>query len=213
VCETPGTHRQRQSLRFPKGGEGGPSPPRQVSVTANPLVASPGVDDNMQRLDEHDETIIALLGYAVARAQLFEYAMAKLLEVQRHDPAVPLDERWPEITTWLTAGGRENTRRARLPRAIKQDLRAVVEARNAVAHVAYCAYVTGRGNRGDCAVDEWSTWLGDQTDKLGPAYNGVMSIVAALREEGLDEEGLLRSWRTWIPAPIEPLSYPAVASP
>jgi hypothetical protein len=41
-------------------------------------------------LDSADLSIVTRLGYATALAQLFEFAMLKLLEVQRHDLKVPL---------------------------------------------------------------------------------------------------------------------------
>jgi hypothetical protein len=38
--------------------------------------------ENRENLDEDDEAIILLLGYAVARAQLFEHAMVRMLEAK-----------------------------------------------------------------------------------------------------------------------------------
>lgn len=88
----------------------------------------------------------------------------------------------------------------------------MVECRNAVAHFAYRAYVTGRGNRGDRAVAEWADWFVTQSEQLGRAYNGVVSVTAALRPEELDDEGLTTVWRRWVADPVERLSYPAVAA-
>lgn len=46
------------------------------------------------------------LGQAVARAQEVEVVMVRLLEQQRQDTSLPLDDRWDEISAWLgmTAG-------------------------------------------------------------------------------------------------------------
>jgi hypothetical protein len=73
-------------------------------------------------------------------------------------------------------------------------------------------YVTARGNRGDRAVAEWGDWFVTQTKKFGKAYNGVISITLALREGELDEEGLVRVWREWVPDPVEPMVFPSVAA-
>jgi hypothetical protein len=51
-------------------------------------VYSVGWRGGPEQLDEHDHTVITRLGYAIARAQLFEFAMVKLLEAQRQDMAI-----------------------------------------------------------------------------------------------------------------------------
>jgi hypothetical protein len=168
--------------------------------------------ENEENLDEHDETILLALGYAVARAQLFEHAMLKMLEAQQHDLDVPLDERWAEIRDWLRESAGTTSGRLQVPKPIRNDLSAVVEARNRVAHDCYRMYFTARGNRGDRAVAEWGDWFVTQTKKFGKAYNGVISITLALREGELDEEGLVRVWREWVPDPVEPMVFPSVAA-
>jgi hypothetical protein len=87
----------------------------------------------------------------------------------------------------------------------------VVECRNIVAHHAYRTYLTARENRGNRAVDEWISWFDEQIEKLGPAYNGVMAIVIALRDEALDDEGLVKVWRNWIPEPVGPAFVPTIS--
>jgi hypothetical protein len=168
--------------------------------------------ENRENLDEHDETIVLLLGYAVARAQLFEHAMLKMLEAQKHDLDVPLDQRWAEIWKWLKESAGTTSGRLRVPKPIRKDLSAVVEARNRVAHDSYRMYTTARGNRGDHTVAEWGDWFATQTKKFGDAYNGVMSITMALREGELDDEGLIGVWRSWVRDPVEPMSFPPVAA-
>jgi hypothetical protein len=46
------------------------------------------------------------------------------------------------------------------------------------------------------------------TKKLGTAYNGVISITQELRKGKLDDEGLVRVWREWVPNTVEPISFP-----
>jgi hypothetical protein len=60
-----------------------------------------GIVPYVESIDDLDRDVVLRLGYAVARAQLLEFAMAKLLEAQRQDMAVPLGERWDEIRGWL----------------------------------------------------------------------------------------------------------------
>ena len=51
-----------------------------------------------------------------------------------------------------------------------------------------------------------------QSKKLGAAYNGVMSITFELRKGDLDDEGLIRVWRKWMPDSVEPMSFPWVGT-
>ena len=106
----------------------------------------------------------------------------------------------------------EDEQETQRSQADQVDLIELVESRNAVAHHSYRAYLAARGNRGDRAVEEWAAWFNTQIGKLGPAYNAVTSIALLLREETLDDEGLLRVWRESIPAPVEPLSFPCPAA-
>jgi hypothetical protein len=139
--------------------------------------------------------------------------MLKMLEAQQHDLDVPLDERWVEIRDWLRESAGTTSGRLRGPKPIRNDLSAAVEARNRVAHDSYRMYVTARGNRGDRAVAEWGDWFVTQTKKFGKAYNGLISITRALREGELDDAGLVRLWRQWVPDPVEPMAFPSVAAP
>ena len=38
-----------------------------------------------------------------------------------------------------------------------------------------------------------------------------MSIVIALRDEALDDEGLVKVWRNWIPEPVDPVFVPTIS--
>src|SRR4051794_13751598 len=61
----------------------------------------------MSRDPSDDERIYLRLGIAMSKAQLLEVVLVKLLEAQRQDLSLPLDDRWAEISKWLdkTAGG------------------------------------------------------------------------------------------------------------
>jgi dolichyl-phosphate-mannose--protein O-mannosyl transferase len=71
--------------------------------------------------------------------------LVKLLEVQRQDTAMPLDERWPEIRKWLKASAGKTSGKLAVPGAIRKDLIALVECRNRVVHDAYRAYQAALG--------------------------------------------------------------------
>jgi hypothetical protein len=148
----------------------------------------------------------------MARAQLFEHAMVKLLEVQRHDLAVPLEPRWAEISQWLMAPAGTTSRRPNIPERIRADLKAIVDCRNSVAHASYRGYVAAREKRGARAVDAWTEWFDEQISKLGVAYNGVMSITAAVRDGSLNDDALTRERRKWVTEPVAPLSFPPTAA-
>ena len=159
-----------------------------------------------ESLDEEDYRVLARLGYAVARAQLWEFAMLKLVETQRHDSAVPLDDRWPEIETWLTkwtAG--KVARELSVPDEIAVDLITAANRRNVVAHHAWRYYITARGRRGDSAVAHYCDWFDEEAQMMGFAFNGVMTIRAALAASARPLAGavVLGLWRQSVPDPIE----------
>src|SRR5215212_8695481 len=86
-------------------------------------------------IDTLDEDVVLFLGYAVARAQLFEQALLKLLEAQRFDADVAVEERWPTILAWLTrltAG--KAARMLCVPEPLAADLSALVKRRDFVVH-------------------------------------------------------------------------------
>lgn len=161
----------------------------------------------MEELDDLDRTILSRLGYAVARAQLWEFAMLKLLESQRHELEMPFADRWLEIERWLTKwpAGRI-AHELHVPEAVAADLTAIVARRNLVAHHAWRFYLAGREKRGDRAVAAHAAWLDEQAAAMGRAYNGIMALVAKTREEGqADEDGVLAVWRRHV---HEPVSHP-----
>jgi hypothetical protein len=172
-------------------------------------------DDRNEQLDDDDRTILCQLGYATARGQLFEFAILKLIEAQRHDLSVPLDDRWDEVEKWLTtwtAGRAANE--LRVPEAVGADLRAIVRRRNLVAHHSWRFYLGWRGKVGDRAVAEYTDWFVEQARLMGLAYNGVMTILGRLRDSANPPEDadVIALWRGCVPDPVEDVSVPDQAA-
>jgi hypothetical protein len=168
-------------------------------------------DDRTERLDDDDRAILCQLGYAIARCQQFEIAMLKLVEAQRNNLSVPLDDRWAEIQAWLTkwTAGRAADE-LRVPEEIASDLRAVVGGRNHVVHRAWWFYVGWRAKVGERAVAAYTEWLVEQAQLMGRAYNGVMTILGRVREDANPPEDaeLVTLWRDCVPDPVKDVSVP-----
>jgi hypothetical protein len=171
----------------------------------------------VEKLDNLDKEILSALGYAVARSQLLEHSLLKLLEVQRHDLTLPLEERWAEIQRWMTrmtAGAAANE--LRLPEAIIAELKNAVERRNLVVHQVWSLYLIARRKRGDAAGRAYLPWLREQAAVLGRAYNGVLAINNAARQIAparLSYEITLARWRTRVAKPITAPELPPEALP
>jgi hypothetical protein len=180
-------------------------------VTRRTVNAMSTDDDRTERLDDDDRAVLCQLGYALARGQLFEIAMLKLVEAQRHDLSLPLDDRWVEIEKWLTkwtAGHAADE--LRVPNEIAADLHAIVGGRNHVVHRAWWLYIGRRAKVGDRAVAEYTEWLVEQARLMGRAYNGVMTILGRLREDAdpPDDAALIALWRTCVPDKVEDVLLP-----
>jgi hypothetical protein len=94
--------------------------------------------------------------------------MVKLLEAQHYDVERPLDERWDEISGWLKLTAGRLAGKLGVPSSVAQDLRALVQRRNRVAHESWTDYVTARGAaQGDAAAEDWAQWLATQAALLG----------------------------------------------
>jgi hypothetical protein len=170
----------------------------------------------MEALDEHDYRILARIGYAVARGQLFEHAMLKLVEVQRHDTTVPLDERWPEVEKWLTKWTAGTiARELSVPDEMAADVKEAVARRNVVAHQSYTFYFVAREKRGDRAVEEYRNWLDEQARVLGRAYNGLIRVLNALKGSPtpLPTSAVFEIWREDVPAAFDPFTIPGPQGP
>jgi len=162
----------------------------------------------VEELDDEDRDVVAHLGYALARAQLFEFGMTKLLEVQRHDLRVPLDERWHEIKKWLKLTAGQLRSELGLTSAISDDLRRLVDRRNQVVHQTWLAYQTSRGGTGGASAPaDYVRWLEEQAELFGHAYNGLMALVEARRAHPSQAfaDVAEATWREHVPEPLKPL--------
>jgi len=161
----------------------------------------------MESFDDLDREVVMHLGYAVARAQLLEHALVRLLEAQRFDVSGPLDDRWDDISRWLNCTAGQLANQLNVPETVAEDLKAVVRKRNAVAHRAWTDYRTARDiAQGDAAADDWIAWLDEQAERLGRAFNVVIRLVRASREahpEPVEAAEIERAWRAEFPEPIE----------
>jgi hypothetical protein len=170
--------------------------------------------DQAEKLDDDDHRVLARLGYAVARAQLFELALLKLLEVQRHDLDLPLEERWPEVQKWLTSWtAGKAARELHLAEAIAADLVNVVKRRNFVTHHAWLFYLAYKERHGGGrAATAYIEWLDEQARYLGLAYDGLMALTEMGRAKlRLDLEGdeALPVWRYSVTEPVPKADAPA----
>jgi hypothetical protein len=171
--------------------------------------------DHPEQLSDDDHRVLAALGYAVARAQLFELALKKLLEVQQHDLNVPLEDRWPEILEWMTkwTAGRA-AKELQLPEEVASDLVNLVAGRNQVVHNAWLIYVANKDLPGrDKAADESTAWLDEQARRLGLAHDALMALVdfgrAGLPMDLTGEEAV-PTWRHFLTEPVGEVDPPKV---
>jgi heme A synthase len=157
--------------------------------------------------DDVDHRIFLRLGYAVARAQLLEAAMVKLLEAQQQDTRLPLDERWDEIATWLGLTAGQLRGKLGVPGTVAIDLKHAVDRRNRVAHQAWMLYSLARDRQ--ASADTWAPWLADEAAMLAQVTHGLArltELVRAIRESGaeVDPAELERVWRETVPEPVAP---------
>jgi hypothetical protein len=153
--------------------------------------------------DAGDRRIIRRLGYVMVRAQLFEIAIVKVIEAQRHDLTVPVDDRWSEIEGWLELPAGRAAKRLHLHEEITADLKQLVERRNVVAHKAWVLYFGQREKYGDRAIQVYAEWLERQAQALGYAYNALMEIMTLLHERyDLSGDEMLEIWRRHFPTAL-----------
>jgi hypothetical protein len=159
--------------------------------------------------DAGDRRIIRRLGYAMVRAQLFEIAIVKVIEAQRHDLTTPVDDRWSEIEGWLELPAGRAAKRLQLHEEITADLKELVVRRNVVAHKGWVAYVGQREKYGDGAIQVYVAWFDQQIEMLGNAYNALMEIVVVVRDRpDLSRDEMLEMWRRTFPTPLWPVEIP-----
>jgi hypothetical protein len=170
-----------------------------------------GAAENAERLDEDDMFIVTALGYAVARAQLLEYAMLKVIEAQTHDVTTSVDDRWPEIEKLMKLTAGQAARKLNLPASVVAELKALANRRNLVAHNAWTMYLAQRGNRGDRAVRAYADWLDDESRAFGRGYNGLMALLTVLRDRpDARQVDVLATWRDRVPEPVAAVTVPHV---
>jgi hypothetical protein len=147
----------------------------------------------------------------MVRAQLFEIAMVKVIEAQRHDLAVPVDDRWAEIEGWLELPAGRAAKRLHVPEEIAADLKQLVGRRNIVAHKGWVFYIGQREKYGDGAIEAYAAWLDEQAKAFGYAYNVLMAIMTLLRERSdVSPDEMLEIWRGRFPTPLGAVEVPGL---
>jgi hypothetical protein len=160
-----------------------------------------------QDQDASDGRVYLALGQAVARAQEIEVAMVRLLEQQRQDTSLPLDDRWDEIGRWLELTAGQLRARLGVPDAIARDLQAAVGRRNRVAHEAWMLYSVATNRRESAGT--WVPWFRGEAVMFMQVRRGLAYLTKQLREaraEGskVADDAVMRLWREYVPEPIEP---------
>lgn len=143
----------------------------------------------------------------MSKAQLLEVALVKLVEAQRQELALPLDDRWDEISKWLGMTAGQLQPLLGVPDVVATDLRAAIGRRNRVAHDAWMLYSVAADSTGSAEV--WGPWLESEAAMLQQVVHGISCLrdhVAQVRSNGSRprDEDLGRVWRSHIPVPIEP---------
>jgi hypothetical protein len=106
--------------------------------------------------------------------------MVRLLEHQRQDVSLPLDDRWEEISGWLDLPAGRLRKELGVPDALALDLEAAVGRRNRVAHSGWMLYSVAE-NRPDSA-DLWVPWLHGEAVMLMQVRRGLAHLTTWLRE-------------------------------
>jgi hypothetical protein len=160
----------------------------------------------MSRDPKDDERIYFWLGVAMSKAQLLEIALVKLLEAQHQDLSLPLDERWAEISKWLSMNAGELRKLLGVPSLVAADLKAAIGRRNRVAHEAWNLYSVAADSR--ASADTWAPWLKEEAAMLQQVVHGVARLrdrVTELRTNGevVTDAELERVWREYVPRPVD----------
>jgi hypothetical protein len=181
------------------------------SRSARTSRASVEAVDSAESLDSDDMTLVTALGYAVARAQLLEYGMLKVIEAQTHDLTASVDDRWPEIEKLMKLTAGQSARKLHLPEPVVADLKALANRRNLVAHNAWTMYLAQRGNHGDRAVGAYRDWLSGEARVFGHGYNALMTLLALWHDRpDASQDDALGVWRTHVTEPVEAVTVPQV---
>jgi hypothetical protein len=164
-----------------------------------------------------DKDVVLFFGYAVLRAQLFEFALLKLLEAQHFDADMDPEDRWPTIMRWLTklTAGRA-ARKLKVPEPLAADLITLVERRNFVVHHSARFYISAQGTRGAEVIPEYMRWYDGEAAAFGWGYNALTNIVNAIGESPdapPDDAALMRIWREQLPKPVQGSAPPDPRKP
>jgi hypothetical protein len=161
----------------------------------------------MSRDPQDDERIYLRLGIVMSKAQLLELALVKLVEAQRQDLSLPLDERWAEISNWLGMPAGQLRSLLGVPGVVAEDVSAAIGRRNRVAHEAWLLYSVASDSR--ASADTWAPWLEEEAAMLQQVVHGLARLRDSVEElrtagEGVDDAELVRVWREYVPEPIAP---------
>ena len=136
----------------------------------------------MARDPKDDQRVYLGLGLAMSKSQLLEVALVKLVEVQRKDLSLPLDDRWAEISTWLgmTAGRLQPL--LGVPEVVASEVRAAIGRRNRAAHEAWMLYSVASDSR--ASADTWVPWLEAEAAMLQQVVHGLARLRERLEQIG-----------------------------
>jgi hypothetical protein len=143
----------------------------------------------------------------MSKAQLLEVALVKLVEVQRQDLSLPLDDRWAEISTWLGMTAGRLQRLLGVPDVVASDESAAIGRRNRVAHDAWMHYSVASDSRASAAL--WGPWLEAEAAMLQQLVRGLARLRDFVEQqrtlgEQAEDADLLRVWRKHVPEAIAP---------
>jgi hypothetical protein len=128
----------------------------------------------MSRDPQDDQRIYLRLGLAVSKAQLLEVALVKLVEAQRQDLSLPLDDRWAEISSWLGITAGQLQPLLGVPDVVASDVRAAIGRRNRVAHDAWMLYSVASDSR--ASANAWAPWLEAEAAMLQQVVHGLARL-------------------------------------
>jgi hypothetical protein len=161
----------------------------------------------MARDPKDDQRVYLGLGLAMSKAQLLEVVLVKLVEAQRQDLSLPLDDRWAEISKWLGMTAGELQPLLGVPDVVASDVRAAIGRRNRVAHDAWMLYSVASDSR--ASADTWAPWLEAEAAMLQQVVHGLARLRDCVeqvhgRRKQVEHADLVAVWRKYVPDPIAP---------
>lgn len=161
----------------------------------------------MARDLKDDQRVYLGLGLAMSKAQLLEVVLVKLVEAQRQDVSLPLDDRWAEISKWLDMTAGQLQPLLGVPEVVASDVRAAIGRRNRVAHDAWMLYSLASDSR--ASADTWAPWLEGEAAMLQQVVHGLARLRDCVeqvrgRRKQVEHADLVGVWRSYVPDPITP---------